>query len=567
MSVDFLSNAHFSEQVISVLATYDSTSTTSGSLLTQGGLGVKLSAHVGEQLYVNSVNVTPSLGDIVYEREQHISNDVSNPASISDFVFYNDITQTFKSVVSVSVENLSNSNLNKNAVYTLAGNLKANTWTLNSSYTGDITGVKFFINNTSIGPRAAGQITYTNSNSTGTSTTIRFKANTISPTGSLNDSSPYASLPITLESTSVDFTVTNASDWNTNPTSVQDAVDELASRVKNINFANEYHVSKGGNDSTGNGSIESPYLTIQAAIDQSNSLPISTSVVIYIHPGIYTENITITKPKTSLVGTTSTLSNASQINGNITITPSDDSLGVFNTIYSLENLLVTGRSGSSSTITFSGTETGYLYIKDCKIYTSIASQKLLYYTNTNATNPRFRVTDCSFISTTGTDSLYEVASGSATIGTFSNVEFGGNTSTPIVIRGSSTSNIFNSCDIQATSPYLVDVIAATLVSISNSSLVNASLNSSGINMSSTAIVTLFGCIISIPTNSSYPTNLTPPSSTVGYAVRGVSGSAFTYGSITFVPLANISGTYYWTTNKISSAVTITPSTFAFVAQA
>ena len=74
-------------------------------------------------------------------------------------------------------------------------------------------------------------------------------------------------------------------------------------------------------------------------------------------------------------------------------------------------------------------------------------------------------------------------------------------------------------------------------------------------------------MFSLPTSSSYPTNLTPPATTTGYAVRGVSGSNFTYGNVSFVPLANLSGTFYWTTNKISSAVTIIPSQTAFSSQA
>jgi len=92
-------------------------------------------------------------------------------------------------------------------------------------------------------------------------------------------------------------------------------------------------------------------------------------------------------------------------------------------------------------------------------------------------------------------------------------------------------------------------------------------------MSSTSIGGVYHSLFSLPTSSSYPTNLTPPATTTGYAVRGVSGSNFTYGDVSFVPLANLSGTFYWiylfiyTTNKISSAVTIIPSQTAFSSQA
>lgn len=561
-----LENAFFSEQVISVLSTYDSTSITSGALISQGGLGVKLSAHIGEELYVNSVNTTPSLGDIIKEREQVISNDVVSPASISEFVFYNDITQTFKAVVSVSVTNLSNSSFNKNAIYSLMGNLKSNMWTLNSSFVGDVTGVRFYINNTNIGGRDAAEILYTNSNSVGTTTTIRFKANTLSPTGALNDASPYASLPVTLNSNEVTFTRTNVSDWETSPSSVQTAFDEIAERLKNMGFTNEYHVSQNGNDTTGNGSMDSPFLTIQAAINESNTLSINTPVVIYIHPGRYTENITITKPLTSIVGMTSTFSNGCQINGNVTITPSDDSLGVFNNLFSIENLLITGRTGSASVVTFSGVKTGYLNINNCKIYTSQTSQKLLYFTNTNVTAPRLKMFNCNLVGNVGTDSVYEIASGCSNVVIAQNIAFYGNTATPIVIRGLGSTLTFTSCEIQGNSAYLVDIISATLVSFINCNLINSLIDSSGVNLSSTAVATMFGCIMSIPTNKSFPTNLTPPTTTTGYAVKGVNGAQFTYGNMVFVPLGLVGSTYYWTTNKISSSVTVVSSSTAFVAQ-
>jgi hypothetical protein len=54
----YLVDASFSTEPVYVLSTYDAFSTSSGSLLTDGGLGVKLSAHIGEQLTVNSVNIT-----------------------------------------------------------------------------------------------------------------------------------------------------------------------------------------------------------------------------------------------------------------------------------------------------------------------------------------------------------------------------------------------------------------------------------------------------------------------------------------------------------------------------
>lgn len=563
MSVDFLINADFSEQVISVLSTYDSTSPSSGSLLTSGGLGVKLSAHIGEQLTVNSVNITPSLGDIIYEREQVLVNNSSGV--IDDLIFYNDITQTFKATVSVEVTDISQPQNNKRALWEINGNVGKNGWVINKRFTGDITNIIFTIDDTVINSKNAGQIQYINPHTTGT-TTIRYRAHTVSPSGATNDAGSYSTTPVDLSTNTLTYTAVNTSDWNTVPSTAQEALDELAASLNNLQFINEYHVSKSGSI-TGNGSIGNPFLTITDALTAAQAVSINTSVIIYIHPGVYTENLTITKPKISLVGMTNTFSNACQINGNITVTPSDDSQGVFNSIFTLENLLITGRTGGSSVLTFSGSKTGYIHINNCKLWTSVASQKVIYVTNTATTVPRIKAKLSDIQGNSGNDTIFEVASGSNIDASFYDCNFYGSTATTIVTRGSSTILLFSTCDIQGTNTYLVDVISAALVSFLDCTFVNYSLNSSGINMSSTAIVAIYGCLFNIPTNSSFPTNLTPPASTTGYAVKGVSGANITYGNVSFIPLSNISGTYYWTTNKISSAIAITPSTTAFVGQA
>jgi hypothetical protein len=51
---------------------------------------------------------------------------------------------------------------------------------------------------------------------------------------------------------------------------------------------NYIYVGKNGNDSTGNGSANKPYLTIQKAINSANS-----GTTIFVFPGTYTENLTL----------------------------------------------------------------------------------------------------------------------------------------------------------------------------------------------------------------------------------------------------------------------------------
>lgn len=559
MSTNYhLQDAQFSEQTIAVLATHDASNTTTGSLLTSGGLGVKLSAHIGETLHVNSVNVTPSLGDIVAEREQPLSNDVSSPASISDFLFYNDSTRSFVATVSAHVSNEDDSNLDKNAVFTLHGTLQANNWYINSSYTGDVTGIKFYIQNTSIGPRPAGQIMYTNPNGNGTSTTIRFKANTISPTGASNDAGPYASSPVSSSNTT--FSPTTATNWDANHTDVSTALDELASRLANVSFANEFHVAKSGNDSTGNGSFERPFLSITAALDIANTLPNSNSVAVHIHPGVYTENVVLSKPKVSLIGNTSTFSNACQINGSITVNPSTVLDSVFNTIYTIENLLVTKNTGTA-VLQFTGSNAGYLYVSNCKLWTS-GAPKVVHFNNTSSTTPRFRILNSQLNCSSGSGACFEIETSCNATGVFKACDIYGNTTVPIVVRSSqntlsaNTSNTtFNDCSIEGNAAFLSDVQNASITSFLYSTLTNYSVNSSGINIASTAVAGAYYSTFSIPSSTTFPGSLTPPDSTTGYAVKGAAGSFFGHGSVTFVSLMNINGTMYWTTNKYSNAMT------------
>jgi len=567
MSNPFLVDANFSQQPLAIQATYDSFSTSTGSILTDGGLGVKLSAHIGEQLTVNSVNITPSLGDIIFERERVLTANTLSPATVGEFLFYNDVTQSFKAIVSVHVEHPSNNALDKNAICVLHGSLNPSGWVLNSSFTGDVTGIKFSITDDMIGPRPAGSILYTNSNSIGTTTTIRFRAHTISPTGALNDADGYVSAPSVVTANTIDYTVNASSNWDSPlPESLQDGLDTLANRLTNIKFEKEYHVSKSGNNTTGNGSYERPYLTVQAAVTASESLADGDSVIIYVHPGIYSENVTIVKPKTSLVGMTNTFSNACQINGNITINPRVVLDSVYNTIFTIENFLLTSNSGTS-VVGVIGSNTCYLHMSFCKVYSS-SSQKLLYFNNTSSTTPRTHLYKIQFINNaTGTGTCIECNTGCKVVGSVNNCEiYGNSTSSSIISRGASTMN-FSNCILDGPSPYLFEALDTTIFSFSRCMLTSGVTNASGINMSSTSIGGVYHCVFNIPSSSSYPANLTPPATTTGYAVKGTSGANFTYGDVSFVPLANIGGTYYWTTNKISSSITIVPSQTSFSAQA
>ena len=122
----------------------------------------------GGSIIFNSVDVSPSMGDISRERVFNASNPVPNATSITGFAFSNDIVRAFDAVVSVTI--LTDNNTNKYAYYNLKGVQKAGNWVINSSYVGDVTGYTFSITD-------SGQVQYTSTSIAGwTSATVHFRA-------------------------------------------------------------------------------------------------------------------------------------------------------------------------------------------------------------------------------------------------------------------------------------------------------------------------------------------------------------------------------------------------------
>jgi hypothetical protein len=127
-------------------------------------------------LFANTIDMTPSLGDIIKEVSFTAGNNQALDADVTGLAFDNTIVRSFNSIVSVTLIKSSGSSLYAN--YELKGIQKGTgEWVLNTTYVGDNTGLFFSVAN--IGGK--GQIQYTStSQANWTSTTLKFKANTTS---------------------------------------------------------------------------------------------------------------------------------------------------------------------------------------------------------------------------------------------------------------------------------------------------------------------------------------------------------------------------------------------------
>jgi hypothetical protein len=112
-------------------------------------------------------------------------------------------------------------------------------------------------------------------------------------------------------------------------------------------YANEIHVGKDGNDTTGDGTLINPVLTITKAL----TLVGAGRNTVIVHPGSYSESPTVTSANTTIATTELTGANT-QISGTLTLTVAARVSGI-----KLTNLTITG-SGSA-------------YISNCTVDTQL----------------------------------------------------------------------------------------------------------------------------------------------------------------------------------------------------
>jgi len=175
-----------------------------------------------------------------------------------------------------------------------------------------------------------------------------------------------------------------------------------------------FYVSKSGNDNN-NGSQGQPFLTIQKAINEVETLTTSNNEYYFINVmgGSYNENLTITK-KMVITGQAQSPAGANvnnAINGNISINVNSNASSLFNNFVILQGLLITGK------VSFTSSEDSGLVLNNSYIYTNDDADGCGLLFSPTATNSRLRLWNSQIISSgvNGLNPLLSITKGSSCI--------------------------------------------------------------------------------------------------------------------------------------------------------
>jgi hypothetical protein len=226
-----------------------------------------------------------------------------------------------------------------------------------------------------------------------------------------------------------------------------------------------YYVAENGNDTTNNGSIGQPYLTISKALSVQDQFAYTT---IYVAPGIYAENLYIAYPRLSIIGLINdtyrrqgvTLSGSGITTPLITYDPSGSGKNsIANFITVIENMVINAPSGESApVILFDGSDSAtQLILQNVQITTSSNVATSLVRTINRGTPNNSRI---SFINTNIR------TSGSITSGA------------PLIdISGTVQLYLMNECELTGSdasaAPMLSICASGSAVSITNSSFIQS----------------------------------------------------------------------------------------------
>jgi hypothetical protein len=287
-------------------------------------------------------------------------------------------------------------------------------------------------------------------------------------------------------------------------------------------FTPAIFVSKTGNDTTGDGSISKPFLTIQKAHDNALTVVADGALAtILVFPGVYSGAVSVSRPRTVIVGFGGSTGAGTTINGSVTYNPSTTLNGnEFNTILGLCDVMVNPSAGDA--ITMTGVNAGLLELRNVKIAMQNAGQRAILVNGTSVTASPMHWVNVDIKVASGSTAAVDLLNVSGYARNFVS-ECG---ASPAIIMRSGKIYLSNGGLEANNATGAVSVLGGTLV-VEGMYVTNDSLNAD------VAVVANGGTFASLA-STIYSNGST------GFAVKGVAGATFQYINTGFVGSTQIS---------------------------
>jgi hypothetical protein len=314
-------------------------------------------------------------------------------------------------------------------------------------------------------------------------------------------------------------------------------------------LSNIFVVAKNGNDTTGNGSFNKPFATIQKAHDIAEStLPTAQGATILIMPGAYTEALAITRPRTAFVGYAG-FEWSTIIQTAVTITPSRRVTHPGNSQFSFENIFFNVGTGQNA-LTYTGSSfSGMLNLDKVRIYTTSGKGVLMNNTaqdfdaTVGSPNNRMRWRNVDIQTHNGNQNTIELQNVSGTI----NDAYLYSGTAQAAILGLASNVTFTNTSFEAGGAKVASVSSGGTMLVRGSSFRNTQNDGDGVDVATSAY------FVAVETTFAHSTT----AANSGFAIKGVTGSVIIYGYLTFL---NTNPTNAVINNRVSSAATRIPAT-------
>ena len=296
-----------------------------------------------------------------------------------------------------------------------------------------------------------------------------------------------------------------------------------------VGLSGQVYVTANGNNSIADGSISKPFGTITAALNYLNAnYPVTNNsgvrFAVVIGPGNYTENISLTRPLTTLVGLEGKLK-TTFITGTITVNPGSDYSGIFQNTFALYNLFINGNNADA--LVLAGTIQCSLDVFNCYLYSSGADGFLVTSTASGGNRIRLMYTD---VITAGNANAIDISNTTNCVISDSTIS---SASTAEVVKLTGSTLTIANCQMSSsTAANIINLVSGTL-NLGYTAVSSSATNGSGLNIASGATAVVTNSVYNVAVGS-------------GAAVKGVSGSVYVNGLNSFV---------FGTNTTISSAIT------------